>query len=146
MSKGRKRGFIMEKVLQYINRNRSKFLEELKEFLRIPSISNNSDNKKDVLRCAHYVTDQLRRIGRRDTGRSTPPVYSTGLVGHKDDGRAGRVLTVRPRGRRDLPWPSCVLPVFVHQMAFGIRHVWRIPATIERLSGRPTALVNEIRV
>src|SRR2546430_1935085 len=53
----------MERVLQYIDKNQSRFLEELKEFLSIPSISNNADNKKDVLRCAHYVADQLRQIG-----------------------------------------------------------------------------------
>jgi len=53
----------MERVLQYIDKNQSRFLDELKEFLSIPSISNNADNKKDVLRCAHYVADQLRQIG-----------------------------------------------------------------------------------
>jgi acetylornithine deacetylase/succinyl-diaminopimelate desuccinylase-like protein len=53
----------MEKVLTYIQKNQDRFLEELKEFLRIPSISNNAENKKDVLRCAHFVADQLRQIG-----------------------------------------------------------------------------------
>lgn len=53
----------MQKVLAYIEKNQDRFLEELKDFLRIPSISNNSENKKDVLRCAHYVTDQLKSIG-----------------------------------------------------------------------------------
>ncbi|PYV45843.1 MAG: dipeptidase [Acidobacteria bacterium] len=53
----------MDRVLQYIEKNQSRFLEELKEFLRIPSVSNNAENKRDVLRCAHYVVDQLRQIG-----------------------------------------------------------------------------------
>jgi acetylornithine deacetylase/succinyl-diaminopimelate desuccinylase-like protein len=53
----------MEKVLTYIEKNQDRFLEELKEFLRIPSISNNAENKKDVLRCAHFVANQLRQIG-----------------------------------------------------------------------------------
>ena len=57
----------MEKVLQYIDKNKDRFLEELKDFLRIPSISNNAENKKDVLRCAHYVADQLRQIGMQRT-------------------------------------------------------------------------------
>ena len=57
----------MEKVLQYIDKNKDRFLEELKDFLRIPSISNNAENKKDVLRCAHYVVDQLRQIGMQQT-------------------------------------------------------------------------------
>jgi acetylornithine deacetylase/succinyl-diaminopimelate desuccinylase-like protein len=53
----------MESVLQYIENNQGRFLEELKEFLRIPSISNNAENKEDVLRCAHFLADQLRQIG-----------------------------------------------------------------------------------
>ena len=35
----------MEKVLTYIQKNQDRFLEELKQFLRIPSISNNAENK-----------------------------------------------------------------------------------------------------
>jgi acetylornithine deacetylase/succinyl-diaminopimelate desuccinylase-like protein len=57
----------MEKVLQYIDENKARFLQELKDFLRIPNISNNAENKKDVLRCAHYVVDQLRQIGMQQT-------------------------------------------------------------------------------
>jgi acetylornithine deacetylase/succinyl-diaminopimelate desuccinylase-like protein len=53
----------MNSVLQYIENNQGRFLEELKEFLRIPSISNNAENKEDVLRCAHFLADQLRQIG-----------------------------------------------------------------------------------
>ncbi len=53
----------MDRVLEYIARNQDRYLEELKEFLRIPSISNNSENKQDVFRCAEYVASQLRQIG-----------------------------------------------------------------------------------
>ena len=47
----------MESVLSYIEANKDRFLEELKEYLRIPSISNNAENRKDMLRCAHYLLD-----------------------------------------------------------------------------------------
>ncbi len=53
----------MQNVLTFIEKNQDRYLEELKEFLRIPSISNNAENRKDVLRCAHYVADQLKSIG-----------------------------------------------------------------------------------
>jgi acetylornithine deacetylase/succinyl-diaminopimelate desuccinylase-like protein len=53
----------MERVLEYIDKNQPRFLEELKEFLRIPSISNNTEYKKEVRRCAQFVADQLRQIG-----------------------------------------------------------------------------------
>lgn len=57
----------MERVLNYISNNRDRYLEELKHFLRIPSISNNAENKKDVLRCAQYLDQQLRQIGMQQT-------------------------------------------------------------------------------
>ncbi len=53
----------MENILKYINDNREVFVDELKEFLRIPSISTNPDNKKDVRKCAEYVKAQLEKIG-----------------------------------------------------------------------------------
>ncbi|MEW5978133.1 MAG: dipeptidase [Acidobacteriota bacterium] len=53
----------MQSVIEYIGRNQERFLEELKAFLRIPSISNNVENKSDVLRCAHFVADQLKQVG-----------------------------------------------------------------------------------
>jgi acetylornithine deacetylase/succinyl-diaminopimelate desuccinylase-like protein len=56
----------MEKVLSYIAANRARFLEELKDFLRIPSISNNPANKKDVQNCADYLQKQLKQIGMKN--------------------------------------------------------------------------------
>ena len=55
----------MDSVLKHIAKNQDRYLEELKEFLRIPSISNNSENKQDVLLCAEYVASQLRQTGMR---------------------------------------------------------------------------------
>ncbi len=42
----------MDKIVNYINENSDKFVDELKEFLRIPSISTNSENREDVRKCA----------------------------------------------------------------------------------------------
>lgn len=53
----------MEKVIAYIESNKDRFVEELKEFLRIPSISNNPSNKKDVERCAQFLVDHMKSIG-----------------------------------------------------------------------------------
>ncbi len=53
----------MEAVFQYIQQNEERYLEELKNFLKIPSISNNAENKNEVRRCAHYVAEQLGQIG-----------------------------------------------------------------------------------
>ena len=53
----------MENVLKYIESNRDKFVIELKEFLKIPSISTNPENKNDVRDCALFVEKEMISIG-----------------------------------------------------------------------------------
>jgi acetylornithine deacetylase/succinyl-diaminopimelate desuccinylase-like protein len=47
----------------YIRQNESRFLEELKEFLRIPSISTAPEHKKDTHRAAEFVAAKLKAAG-----------------------------------------------------------------------------------
>jgi len=54
---------LADNVTELINDNESRYLEELKEFVRIPSVSADPDRKKEVLSCAAWVRDQLERIG-----------------------------------------------------------------------------------
>ena len=49
----------MDKVKEYIEKNKNKFLDELFELLRIPSISAKSEHKKDILNCAKLLKDHL---------------------------------------------------------------------------------------
>jgi acetylornithine deacetylase/succinyl-diaminopimelate desuccinylase-like protein len=56
----------MEKIVNYINENKDKFVEELKEFLKIPSISTNPENKSEVRNCADYVKNELNAIGLKN--------------------------------------------------------------------------------
>ncbi len=53
----------MDKIIEYIESNKDKYVEDLKVFLRIPSISTNPENKNDVRNCAEYVERQLKSIG-----------------------------------------------------------------------------------
>jgi acetylornithine deacetylase/succinyl-diaminopimelate desuccinylase-like protein len=53
----------MEEVIQYINQNRETFINELKDFLRIPSISTLTENKKDINDCANFVMEKLKQAG-----------------------------------------------------------------------------------
>ena len=53
----------MEEIIGYIKNNKENYIEELKEFLRIPSISTLAENKDDVARCAQFVADNLKKIG-----------------------------------------------------------------------------------
>ena len=48
---------------QYVQSNRARLLDELKEFIRIPSISTLPENKGDVLKAAEFVAERLRAAG-----------------------------------------------------------------------------------
>lgn len=50
-------------ALNYAFDNQNKFLEELCDFLTIPSISTNPDQKNDMQRAAEWVASKLRAIG-----------------------------------------------------------------------------------
>ena len=70
-------------ALDYAHKNRDRFLQEYHEFLRIPSISTNDENRPDMQRAAEWVAGQLRSIGMNNvkvfpTGRH-PIVYAEWL-------------------------------------------------------------------
>lgn len=50
-------------ISQFLADNQQRFLDELFEYLRIPSISTDSAHKEDVARCAEWVAEHLRQIG-----------------------------------------------------------------------------------
>jgi acetylornithine deacetylase/succinyl-diaminopimelate desuccinylase-like protein len=50
-------------VKQYIESNRERFLNELFEWLRIPSVSADSKHKADVRRAAEYIKARLAELG-----------------------------------------------------------------------------------
>ncbi len=50
-------------VIDRVDKESESYLEELKEYLRIPSISTDPAFKSEVLRCAAFVMDQMRRAG-----------------------------------------------------------------------------------
>lgn len=54
-------------IKEYIQKNESKFLEELFTFLRIPSVSTNSENAGDVKRAAAFVENALKAAGADTT-------------------------------------------------------------------------------
>lgn len=53
----------MEQVVKYLDENADRFVEDLKELLRIPSVSADSVYKADVRRAAEYVRSQLAAAG-----------------------------------------------------------------------------------
>jgi acetylornithine deacetylase/succinyl-diaminopimelate desuccinylase-like protein len=53
----------MDNVIDFINVNRDRYLDELKALLAIPSISALPQHAADVRRCADWCADEMRRIG-----------------------------------------------------------------------------------
>jgi acetylornithine deacetylase/succinyl-diaminopimelate desuccinylase-like protein len=69
----------MDKVLSYIQANRSKFVNDLVELLKFPSISGDSKYKNDVLKCADYLKAKFEALGLKAKVYSTtghPIVYA----------------------------------------------------------------------
>src|SRR5580698_7886734 len=50
-------------LTQHIEAKREEHLNELKEFLRIPSVSTKSEHKPDIEKAAHWVAEKLRGAG-----------------------------------------------------------------------------------
>ena len=53
----------MENVISYINNNKERYINELKEYLSIQSISTLPAHKDDMQKCAGYVANQLKNSG-----------------------------------------------------------------------------------
>jgi len=53
-------------VIDFINTNRDRYVEELKQYLAIPSISALPQHQADVKRCAEWTADEMRRIGMQN--------------------------------------------------------------------------------
>lgn len=74
----------MEKAHKYIAENRGRFIEELFEVLRIPSISAQSEHKPDMVRCAEYLAQIIAAAGadRADVlpTEGNPVVYAEKIV------------------------------------------------------------------
>ena len=50
-------------AIDFARQNQERFLNELKDLLRIPSISTLEEHKPDVQRAAEMVANELKRIG-----------------------------------------------------------------------------------
>jgi len=53
----------MDAVIDFIQTHRDRYLEELKTFLAIPSVSALPEHAADMRRCAEWTADEMRRIG-----------------------------------------------------------------------------------
>jgi len=100
--------------MSYYQENREAFLEGLKTFLRIPSISTEPEHRPDIQRAAEFVRDELSAAGMAKAelieGAGHPLVYAEWLgapgkptllfYGHYD------VQPVEPAGGVEIAAPS----------------------------------------
>src|SRR5437867_2334531 len=56
----------MNNVIDFINTNRDRYVDELKQYLAIPSISALPEHAPDVKRAAEWSADEMRRIGMQN--------------------------------------------------------------------------------
>src|SRR5262249_31385191 len=70
-------------AVSFAKDNQQRFLGELKDLLRIPSVSTAPEHKEDVRRAAIFVADELRRIGMENVEviptKGHPLVYADWL-------------------------------------------------------------------
>src|SRR5436305_913335 len=66
-------------ALGYANAHRARFVEELKTFVRFPTVSSQPKHAGDLQRCARWLASHLKRIGlervRLVAGQRHPMVY-----------------------------------------------------------------------
>ena len=70
-------------AVTFARENQKRFLEELKNLLRIPSISTLEEHKPDIEKAAKFVADELKRIGFENVeiirGQGHPLIYADWL-------------------------------------------------------------------
>ncbi len=75
-------------AISYLNSNRELFLNQLFEFLKIPSISNESEYDKETKRCSEWISNHLKNIGMPNVAiyptAGHPIVYAENLEAGKD--------------------------------------------------------------
>jgi acetylornithine deacetylase/succinyl-diaminopimelate desuccinylase-like protein len=56
--------------LRYAGQHRNRFLQELKDLVRFPTVSAQANHQQDLKKCAAWLADHLRKIGLRTSKSS----------------------------------------------------------------------------
>src|SRR5687767_8404417 len=63
----------MNNTIDFINTNRDRYVDQLKEYLAIPSISALPQHAADVRRCAEWTAEEMKRIGMQNVRLAETP-------------------------------------------------------------------------
>jgi acetylornithine deacetylase/succinyl-diaminopimelate desuccinylase-like protein len=128
----------MQLVLDYLKRNQPRFVAELCDYLRLPSVSAQPQHKKDLRACAEWLARHCRQIGLTAAVCPTqghPIVIAKTPVGSSAFRRSG-LTQPRKRGNPNVERP--------HFMVYGHYDVqppepldlWKSPPFEPRIAGR----------
>ena len=76
----------------FFEKNQQRFLDELFEFLRIPSVSTDPENAGDVRRCAEWLIDHLKGIGLKTVELHETPGHPIVYAEHLTQDDAPTIL------------------------------------------------------
>jgi acetylornithine deacetylase/succinyl-diaminopimelate desuccinylase-like protein len=134
------RGFtvVVQAVLDYLKRNQARFVAELCEFLRFPSVSAQPQHERDMRACAEWLAKHCRRIGLEAQVCLTaghPIVLAKTPVRSSDFRRLG---LRRPRKRGN---PSAPRPHFLVYGHYDVQppeplDLWKTPPFEPRIQSR----------
>ena len=89
----------MDQVKHYVEANKDRFVSELFDLLRIPSISAQSEHRPDMQRCAEFLAAKLVEAGADRAEvmptEGNPVVYAEKII----DPKARTVLVYAPSDR-----------------------------------------------
>lgn len=57
----------MDNIKKFVSENKERFIEELKDYIKIPSISTDPERKDDVKNCAIFVENMIKKAGIEKT-------------------------------------------------------------------------------
>ncbi len=113
----------MNEVLDFININRDRYVDELKQYLAIPSISALPQHTEDVRRAAEWTADALRKAGMQNVRLvDTPghPVVYGDWLGALWGLLMIAMLWQMPRVSRPMFWASLVFPAYYLLLSLGL--------------------------
>ncbi|MFN7141309.1 MAG: dipeptidase [Limisphaerales bacterium] len=111
----------MQPVLDYLAKNKERFLQDLCDYVRFPSISAQLHHKKDLEKCAQWVVDHCKKIGLE--ARLVPTAGNPVVVAKTPRTKGSKKPHIMVYGHYDVQPPEPL-------------ELWKTPAFEPRIEGR----------
>ena len=128
----------MQLALDYLKRNQARFVAELCEYLRLPSVSAQAQHRKDMRACAEWLARHCRSIGldARVCPTNGHPIVVAKTPAWSSAFRRSSVAPPRKRGT-----PNACRPRFMVYGHYDVQppeplELWKSPPFEPRIAGR----------